>query len=245
MAKRLGSTPFRELLAPAIAEDASVRAVADALDGALNAATRAIPRILIYARLAHAAGHELLPPLARLVEQTGGFEPLDDRTLELLAWQLHTEGVELALTTQAREALVNESVPLHRLAGTPWSLRRALELALETSVQVPEWFQYGGQPYFFKVRFVVPPAGLSETRLREVFRLIYEKKNVRSWLDGVETEASIPLPESVGVGLAGRTATRPRLWFPQPAPSSQRRRVGLGVSHVTRFRLAVPVSPAK
>lgn len=245
MSKYLGSTPFRELLAPSIAGDASVRAAADALDGALNAATRAIPGVLLFSRLAHATGPELLPPLARLAEQTGGFEPLDDRTLELLAWQLHAEGVEVALTTQAREALVNESVPLHRLAGTPWSLRRALELALETSVQVPEWFQYGGRPYFFKVRFAVPPAGLSETRLRKVYQLIGEKKNVRSWLDGVETEASIPLPESVGVGLAGHTVTRPRLWFPPPAPSSQRRRVGLGVSHVTRFRLAVPVSPAK
>ena len=173
MSKYLGFTPFRELLTPSITGDASVRAAADALDGALNAVTRAIPGVLLFSRLAHAAGHELLPPLARLAEQTGGFEPLDERTLELLAWQLHTEGFEVALTTQAKEALVNESVPIHRLAGTPWALRRALELALETDVLVPEWFQYDGRPYFFKVRFAVPPAGLSEARLREVFRLIY------------------------------------------------------------------------
>lgn len=242
MSTYLGSTPFRELLASSLAGDPAMRAVADALDGVLNAATRAIPRVLLHARLAHASGRELLPPLGRLAEQTGGLPPLDDRTLERLAWQLHAEGFELALTTQAKEALIHESVPIHRLAGTPWALRRALELALEAEVKILEWFQYGGRPYFFRVRFAVPQAGLSDARQREVFRLIYEKKNVRSWLDGVETEASIPLPESVGVGLAGRTATRPRLWFPQPAPSLLPRRVGLGVSHVTRFRLAVPVS---
>ncbi len=85
MSKYLGFTPFRELLTPSITGDASVRAAADALDGALNAVTRAIPGVLLFSRLAHAAGHELLPPLARLAEQTGGFEPLDERTLELLA----------------------------------------------------------------------------------------------------------------------------------------------------------------
>lgn len=242
MSKYLGSTLFRELLAPSIAGDPAMRAAADALDGVLNAATRAIPRVLLYARLAHASGHDLLPPLARLTEQTDGLAPLDDRTLELLAWQLHTEGFEVALTTQAKEALVNESVPIHRLAGTPWALRRALELALETDVLVPEWFQYGGCPYFFKVRFAVPPAGLSEARQREVFRLIYEKKNVRSWLDGVETGSVLPLPEYIGTGLAGRTATRPRLWFTPSPPLPLRQWIGAAASHVTSSRL-LPFSP--
>ncbi len=244
MSKYLGSTFFQELLAHSIAEDPAMRAAAEALDGVLNTATRAIPRVLLYARLAHAAGRDLLPPLARLAEQMGGLTPLDDRTLELLAWQLHTEGFEVALTTQAKEALVNESVPIHRLAGTPWALRRALELALETDVLVPEWFQYGGRPYFFKVRFAVPPAGLSEVRQREVFRLIYEKKNVRSWLDGVETESVLPLPEYIGTGLAGHTATRPRLWFPPPSPSPLKQRSGTAASHVTTSRL-LPFSPPR
>ena len=246
MSKYLGTTLFRELLTHSIAGDPAMRAAADALDGVLNAATRAIPRVLLYARLAHASGHDLLPPLARLAEQTGGLTPLDDRSLELLAWQLHTEGFEVALTTQAKEALVNESVPIHRLAGTPWALRRALELALETDVLVPEWFDYGGRPYFFKVRFAVPPAGLSEARLREIFRLIYEKKNVRSWLGSVETEASVSLSEHIGVGLADLTATRPRLWFPPPPPSPLRQRIGAAASHVTasRLRLFSPPRPA-
>lgn len=244
MSKYLGTTLFRELLTHSIAGDPAIRAAADALDGVLNAATRAIPRVLIYARLAHASGHDLLPPLARLAQQTGGLTPLDDRALELLAWQLHTEGFEVALTTQAKEALVNESVPIHRLAGTPWALRRALELALETDVLVPEWFDYGGRPYFFKVRFAVPPAGLSEARLREIFRLIYEKKNVRSWLGSVETEASVSLSEHIGVGLADHTATRPRLWFPPPPPSPLRQRIGAAASHVTVSRLR-PFSPPR
>ncbi len=244
MSKYLGSTPFRELLTPSIAEDPTMRAAADALDGVLNAATRAIPRVLLHARLAHASGHELPPPLARLAGQTGGLAPLDDGTLELLAWQLHAEGFELALSREAKEALVKESVPLHRLAGTPRALRRSLELALETDVLVPEWFQYDGRPYFFKVRFAVPPAGLSEARLREVCRLVYEKKNVRSWLDGVETETSVSLSESVGVGLSGRTATRPRLRFPPPPPSPLKQRIGAGASHVTASRI-LPFSPPR
>lgn len=68
MSKYLGSTFFRELLAHSIAGDPAMRAAADALDGVLNTATRAIPCVLLYARLAHVVGHDLLPPLARLAE---------------------------------------------------------------------------------------------------------------------------------------------------------------------------------
>lgn len=90
MARRLGSTPFRELLPDSLSGDSSIRAAAAALDTVLDATTRAIPGVLLYARLAHDTGFvepvAMLPPLARLSELSGGLASLPEPVLDVLAW---------------------------------------------------------------------------------------------------------------------------------------------------------------
>lgn len=85
MARYLGATPFRELLAHSIAADPTVRAAADALDNVLNAAARAVPDVLVYARLARDSGFvdpvPMLPPLTRLAALSGGLRALPEQVL--------------------------------------------------------------------------------------------------------------------------------------------------------------------
>lgn len=250
MSRYLGSTPFRELLAPSIARDPSVRAAAAALDNVLNAAARAVPDVLVYARLARDSGFvdpvPMLPPLTRLSDLSGGLAELPPEALDLLAWQLHVEGYEAAVSVQAKRELVSVSLILHRRKGTPWAVRNALEIALRLPAEVRQWFEYGGKPYFFRVRLDVTGAVFGPESGHNAFRLIHDHKNVRSWLDCLETEAAIPLPESVGVGLADHTATRLLLRFPPPPPSPLRQRIGLCAAHATsaRLRCCSPPRPA-
>ena len=240
MSKYLGSTPFLELLTRSIAADPTVQRAADALDHMLNAATRAIPDVLVYARLARDTGFidpvPMLPPLTRLAGLSGSLAELPPEALDLLAWQLHVEGYEAAVNTQAKRELVQMSLLLHRRKGTPWSVKHALQTAFGCPVNLSEWFQYGGKPYFFRVRINISGMEVDCRWLRSVFQLIMDYKNVRSWLECLETEASIPLPESVGVGLVNHTAARPLLYFPPPPPSPSRRRIGLGAAHATSAR---------
>ena len=134
MARRLGSTPFRELLPDSLSGDPSIRAAAAALDTVLDATTRAIPGVLLYARLAHDTGFvepvAMLPPLARLSELSGGLASLPEPVLDVLAWQLHVEGYETAVDVAAKRQLIAGSLLLHRRRGTPWAVRTALETAL-------------------------------------------------------------------------------------------------------------------
>lgn len=221
-AKRLGLTPFHELLAHSIAADPTMRAVADALDGALNAATRAIPHVLLYARLARDTGFvepvPMLAPLTRLAEQSGGLAELPAELLDLLAWQLHVEGYEAAVNARAKCELISGSLVLHRRRGTPWAVRNGLETALRLPAQVSEWFDYGGKPYFFRARLDVSRNVWDERMAADAIRLIFAHKNVRSWLDCLETTTRRPLPVSVALGGVSRTLTRPRLWFPPVTP---------------------------
>ena len=220
MARRLGSTPFRELLPDSLSGDSSIRAAAAALDTVLDATTRAIPGVLLYARLAHDTGFvepvAMLPPLARLSELSGGLASLPEPVLDLLAWQLHVEGYEAAVDLAAKRQLIAGSLLLHRRRGTPWAVRTALEAALHVPATVQQWFEYGGEPYFFRVRLELGGTGLDEAAQRNALQLILDYKNMRSWLDYLETASSIPCREHVAVASVSRTMMRTCFHSPKP-----------------------------
>ena len=68
----------------------------------------------------------------------------------------------------------------------------------------------------------------------DAMRLIFDYKNVRSWLDCLETVTTRPLPVSIAVAGIMRTMNRVRLWFPpRPVPSG-RVHVGLGSTRYSR-----------
>ncbi|MDE6734565.1 MAG: phage tail protein I, partial [Desulfovibrio sp.] len=192
MGRRLGSTPFADILPSSLADDAGMRACAEALDGVLDKATRAIPGLLIYSRLARDAGEEgaSLPPLAplqRLSELDGGLASLPETVLDLLAWQFHVEGYAEAPSLAAKRAMIYASLLLHRRRGTPWAVRHGLETTLQVPAEVREWYEYGGAPYFFRVRLNVAGYSFDARAWEDAVKVIYEHKNVRSWLDLLET----------------------------------------------------------
>ncbi|MDE7372038.1 MAG: phage tail protein I [Desulfovibrio sp.] len=218
MAKRLGNTPFADILPSSLADDAEMRACAKALDGVLDAATRAIPGLLIYSRLARDAGEEgaALPPLAplqRLAELDGGLESLPETVLDLLAWQYHVEGYSLAPSLAAKRAMIYASLLLHRRRGTPWAVRHGLETTLQVPAEVREWYDYGGSPYFFRVRLNVAGVSFDARAWEDAVKVIHEHKNVRSWLDLLETFSRRELPVAIGLGVVNRTTTCAGIWL--------------------------------
>ena len=127
--RRIGSTPFLELLPDSIAGDPAIRAAADALDGLLVPSVKAIPSLLLYARL-YGKEPDLLPPLRRLAEQAGGLRALEEPLLDLLAWQLHVDNYDIARTYAERLEMVKTAIAVHRKKGTPWSVETAVTAAL-------------------------------------------------------------------------------------------------------------------
>lgn len=223
MAGRLGSLPFAELLANSLAADATTLACANALDGSLFKSARAIPDLLFYAKLARDSGFEdpvaMLAPLERLASLNGGLGRLPAPLLDLLAWQLHVDGYEAAVDHEARLRLVQMSLLLHRRKGTPWSVKNALKSAFLCPVELCEWFNYGGRPYFFRVAIDVDDACWGEDFSPKAWRLIFEYKNVRSWLEEFLTRARTRLARKIAVAARSRTLVRPCLWFRPVEPA--------------------------
>lgn len=86
--------------------------------------------MLVWARLdpKFAQSGALLPPLQRLVNGARGLKPLSDEELELLAWQFHVDFRETATTDAQLAAMILDSIPWHRIKGTPASIKQALGL---------------------------------------------------------------------------------------------------------------------
>ncbi len=101
---------------------------AAALEPHLQALARSMPNLLLYGRLCGQSAATMLPPLRRLTESRNGLKPLSEAELELLAWQFHVDFRETAKTREQLAEMVRQSIPWHRIKGTPASIKAALAL---------------------------------------------------------------------------------------------------------------------
>ena len=178
MSKDLQSTSLLDILPANLLADEQINAAARALDTELQKITAATKEALILPRI----------------------DELSEEVIDLLAWQLHVDFYEeLTSLTEKRNA-VKQSIAMHRVKGT----RMAVELALHMvykSGEVSEWFEHGGRPYYFRVRFIYPETIRTED-VDRVIRIINTVKNTRSWLEGIEFTRPVRIRQYSGVAIS-------------------------------------------
>ena len=128
MSRHLHDLVFRQLVPESIRSDSQMAAAADSLSPLLQTIVRAVPNLLIYGRLEGQDPAGMLAPLKRLTEARGGLKDLSTEELEQLAWQWHVDFRDAAKTNGKLRAFVLNSIPWHRIKGTPKSLLDALAL---------------------------------------------------------------------------------------------------------------------
>jgi phage tail P2-like protein len=111
---------------------------------------------------------------------------INDQTpplLDVLGWEMHVDvwaGWSGALDIDTKKELINSSIDWHQHKGTRYAVDQMLKVVFKQG-RVTEWYEYGGQPYYFRIIFeddIVDP-----TQISTVTDAIYAVKNVRSWLD--------------------------------------------------------------
>ncbi|WP_163538314.1 phage tail protein I [Gracilibacillus sp. YIM 98692] len=107
---------------------------------------------------------------------------LDEDVLDHLAYFLHVDFYESDLPLQEKRNLVNQSVMWHMRKGTKWAVEDIVSVIFDNAT-VTEWFEYGGNPYYFKVQ--TEETFTTDTDLNRLVRLINTTKNERSWLEEV------------------------------------------------------------
>lgn len=124
---------------------------------------------------------DLTPLLIYIIDQ------VNSSALPHLAEQFHVtglEGWELARTDAEKRGLIKRAIELHRYKGTVRAIKDVLRvLGLEGVIR--EWFQYGGQPYHFKIEIATDNRELTADLRDKLIDLVTAYKNVRSRLEEV------------------------------------------------------------
>ena len=193
MSKDLQSVSLIDILPPNLLADEQINAAAQALDDELQKVTAAIRETLILPRI----------------------DELPEAVVDLLAWQLHVDFYDELKSLAEKRNDVKQSIAMHRIKGTRMAVELALHMVYESG-EVREWFEYGGRPYYFRVRFIRPETVRLED-VDRVIRIIHAVKNTRSWLESI----GFTRPVRIGMyhGAAVSTNRMYRIMPPRPRNS--------------------------
>jgi len=101
--------------------------------------------------------------------------------VDFLAHEKHVDFYE-GLTLEEKKNVVRNALHIHRKKGTKSALLRVFKL-LNLEGKIDEWFEYDGDPYYFKVSIDVSDRGVDDATIKLLERLIKTYKNNRSWLE--------------------------------------------------------------
>ena len=159
MSKDLQSVSLLDILPPNLLADKQIHAAARALDDELQKITVATRNALLLPRL----------------------DELSEEVIDLLAWQWHVDFYEPSMSIETKRQLVRESIAWHRIKGTKAAVEKMTQTVFKGGV-ITEWFEYGGEPYHFRIDVLNAPNMTEENRGR-LLAVVNASKNTRSWLD--------------------------------------------------------------
>lgn len=117
-------------------------------------------------------------------------DDLDDAATDELAYEMHVDFYDSSLDLEIKHQLVKNSLRWHRMKGTPAAVEEAAQKVFGRS-WVTEWFEYGGQPYYFKVNVEATNRGASQQDFILLEKLVDAYKNKRSWVELINIILSV------------------------------------------------------
>jgi phage tail P2-like protein len=126
--------------------------------------------------------------------------------LDHLAWQFSVDFYDQSMSLDAKRDLIAKALYWHSVKGTPHAIERVVAIVFGEGT-VEEWFDYGGEPFHFRVR---ASGGRfpDSTKYDLLMRMIRIVKRASAVLESITIEQSGDLPLSFGGKLQiGETVT--------------------------------------
>lgn len=123
---------------------------------------------------------------------------LDDKVLDQLAAELKTQYYSSTMERDVKVRLISSTIRWHVLAGTRTAVEELVGSVFQTD-GVREWFEYGGEPFFFKIN---SERDFSPELLSEFRAMIKKVKNTATSLEEILLKKDIFLPLAVRSGIA-------------------------------------------
>lgn len=109
------------------------------------------------------------------------------KVLDLLARELRTQYYSDSLDIETKRSLVRNTLIWYMTAGTPAAVEELVAVVFGEG-EVSEWFEYGGEPYWFKIK---TNALLTEDMTTYFSEMIRRVKNTRSHIEAIEIHRTI------------------------------------------------------
>ena len=110
---------------------------------------------------------------------------LDERLLDILAYDFKVDWWDADYSLEEKRRTLKDSWRVHKVLGTKAAVETALR-AIYPKAQVQEWFEYGGEPYRFKLDINLTGELSDAARPWRVLERVNYYKSLRSHLDSIE-----------------------------------------------------------
>ena len=163
---------FEDSLPYALRNDETIYRYGSAFGEALRDVNGDIESVLIWARI----------------------DELDESILDVLASALHVDWWNQATSVDAKRATLKAARQVHMKLGTPSAIVQALESLTDCSAEINEWFDYQGDPGWFRITVTFDEANPDyfssdqESAWSEVLTVVARTKRLSQWLDGITVE---------------------------------------------------------
>lgn len=137
--------------------------------------------------LAIREGTRLLHRYTQLCYVYCSIDTAPHKVLDLLARELRTQYYSDGLDIETKRSLVRNTLIWYMTAGTPAAVEELVTIVFGEG-EVSEWFEYGGEPYWFKVK---TNALLTEDMTTYFSEMIRRVKNTRSHIEAIEIHRTI------------------------------------------------------
>lgn len=172
-------------------------------------------------------------------------DELKGTVLDLLADQFHVDAYDaINFADEEKRALIRSSIAWHRIKGTPAAVEMVLAVAF-THYRIAEWFEYGGDPYYF--RLYIKGTAHSPGKFQSFWRMFLDAKNVRSHLEKVIIDLSPESPIRIYTGVAKILSGNRKIPLPHLSPDYTERKIFTGVFKIVAGnvvkRVIIPRAP--
>lgn len=126
--------------------------------------------------------------IEKIVEETSvisiynNIDNLDEVILDMLAYDLDITWYDSMAPIDVKRKLIKTGVKINKLLGTPHAVEEVIKMHFGDGL-VQEWFEYGGEPFMFKV--VTSNPSVTQESADKFIKILNCVKNKRSHLETI------------------------------------------------------------
>ncbi|CAM3852320.1 MULTISPECIES: phage tail protein I [Paenibacillus] len=172
----ISKVSLMDLLPPNLRRDSTLAAIAKSLEHDIVSISKSISKLKRFDRL----------------------DELTDAEADELAWEFHVDFYDASLPIEQKRQLVKNAIRFHRRKGTPAAVEELITILFGEG-KVEEWFEYGGEPGYFRVITNNPEVTLD--RAQEFYRAVESVKRLSAHLEEVILSQTESLQLYFGTGM--------------------------------------------